>query len=252
VSSSGFLSTPLRQASVVDDAGHRPWPIPESPWVYAQTWEELAFLHWRVDADAVRALLPHGLELDMHDGAAWLGVTPFRVTGFRLRGVPPLPLLSTFPQLTVRTYVTRDGKPGIWFFSLDVGSQLAAEAAKRLYRLPYRHARMSVDRRGGFVHYDSSRPGTVFSARFRGSGDILHAQPGSTEEFLTERYCVYAADDERLYRAELHHPPWSLQAGEAAVELNTMAPAGVVLPHDQPLVRFAARQDVVMWGLEAV
>jgi uncharacterized protein YqjF (DUF2071 family) len=251
VSSNDFLSTPMRQAAVVDDAAHRPWPLPDAPWTNAQTWEELVFLHWRVDEAVLRPLVPSGLELETSDGSAWLTITPFRLTGFRLRGVPPLPFVSSFPELNVRTYVIRDGRPGIWFFSLDAASQLAVEGAKRLYRLPYHHARMSVDRRGGWVHYDSSRPGAAFSARYRGVGDFFRPEPGSLEEFLTERYCLYTGDEHELFRAEIHHPPWSLQLGEAAVELNTMAPEGVDLPRDeQPLIHFGARQDVVLWGLE--
>ena len=250
---SDFLTTPSRQAAVVDTLAHRPWPLPDGPWLNAQTWEELAFLHWRVDEAGLRPLVPAGLELETHDGSAWLGITPFRLTGFRARGVPPLPVVSQFPELNVRTYVTDGEKPGIWFFSLDCGSRLAVEGARRLYRLPYRHARMSVARRHGHVHYDSAREGAAFSARYRGVGDFFHAEPGSLEHFLTERYCLYSAgDDSTLHRAQIHHPPWPLQAGEAVVELNTMAPAGVALPDEDPLVHYAVRQDVVVWPLERV
>jgi hypothetical protein len=252
VGMSAFLATPARQAAVVDVVEHRPWPLPPRPWSNAQTWEELAFLHWRVDESGLRALLPEGLELDTHDGDAWLGVTPFRLTGFRVRGAPPLPFVSQFPELNVRTYVTRDGRPGIWFCSLDAGSQLAVEAARRLYKLPYRHARMSVARRHGHVHFESAREGAAFSARYRGVGDFFHPEPGSLEWFLTERYCLYTVDGGRLYRAEIHHPPWPLQQGEAVVELNTMAPPGVDLPDEEPLVHYALRQDVVVWPLEPV
>jgi uncharacterized protein YqjF (DUF2071 family) len=247
-----FLATPQRQAAVVEVVEHRPWQLPDGPWVNAQTWEELAFLHWRVDEAALRPLLPQGLQLDTHEGEAWLGITPFRLTGFRMRGMPPLPFVSQFPELNVRTYVTRDEKPGIWFFSLDAGSQLAVEGAKRLYKLPYRHARMSIARRHGHIHYDSAREGAAFSARYRGTGDFFHAEPGSLEWFLTERYCLYAADGGDLYRAEIHHPPWPLQTGEAVVELNTMPPPGVALPDEEPLVHYAVRQDVVVWPLERV
>jgi uncharacterized protein YqjF (DUF2071 family) len=250
--SSDFLTLPARQAAVVEVVDHRPWPLPRGGWSNAQTWLDLAFLHWRVDAAQLRPLVPDSLELDTHDGAAWLGVAAFRLTGFRLRGLPPLPLVSEFPELNVRTYVTRDGRPGIWFFSLDAASRPAVEAARRVYRLPYHHARMSVDRRGGEVRYDSSRDGKVFSARYRGVGELFHAEPGTLEWFLTERYCLYAEDGGTLYRADIHHPPWPLQSGEAAVELNTMAPAGVELPDEPPLVHFAGRQDVVVWPLERV
>jgi uncharacterized protein YqjF (DUF2071 family) len=246
-----FLATPARQAAVTAVTEHRPWELPDGPWMNAQTWQELAFLHWRVDEAVLRSLLPGGLHLDTYDGEAWLGITPFRLTGFRVRGMPPLPLVSQFPELNVRTYVSAEDKPGIWFFSLDAGSQLAVEAAKRLYKLPYNHARMSISRRHGHIHYDSAREGAAFSARYRGVGDFFHAEPGSLEYFLTERYCLYAADCGDLYRAEIHHPPWPLQTGEAVVELNTMSPPGIELP-DEPLVHYSLRQDVVVWPLERV
>jgi uncharacterized protein len=162
--------------------------------------------------------------------------------------VPPLPRVSRWPELNVRTYVTHDGKPGIWFFSLDASSVLAVEGAKRLYRLPYYRASMRCERLGEFVHFETARPGAAFSARYRGTGDLFHAEPGSLEEFLTERYCLYTEDGGRAYRADIHHPRWDLQRGEATIDLNTMSP--VALPDDEPHVLFSPRQDVVVWPLE--
>lgn len=244
-----FLETPARQASVVEETAHRPWPLPAAPWMQAQTWEELCFLHWRVDEAALRALVPAGLELETFDGAAWLGITPLRLTGFRLRGTPPLPRLSSFPELNVRTYVARDGKPGIWFFSLDTPSRFAVEAARRLYRLPFRQARLTLERRGGFLQVDSSRDGAVLSGRYRPAGEVAPPAPGSLEHFLAERYCLYAAGSGgELYRVEIHHPPWPLQPAEAELELNTMPPPGTRLPDEPPLAHFSARQDVVVWS----
>ena len=74
----------------METADHRPWPLPARPWVMGQTWDELLFAHWRVSAAAVREHLPDGLDVDEHDGSAWLGITPFRITGLRLRGMLPL------------------------------------------------------------------------------------------------------------------------------------------------------------------
>jgi uncharacterized protein YqjF (DUF2071 family) len=242
-----FLAAAARQAAVPDDADHRPWPLPAGPWAQAQTWEDLLFAHWRVPADAIARLLPSDLELDVHDGDAWLGVTPFRLTNLRLRGLPPLPKLSSFPELNVRTYVVRDERPGIWFFSLEAGRTVAVEAATRLYRLPYRRAQMSAERHGLFLRFDSARPGAAFSARYRGEGNLFRAERGTLEYFLTERYCLYTSDGDRTYRADIHHPPWQLQRAEAVVELNTVAP----LPLDgEPHLLFSPRQDVVVWALE--
>jgi uncharacterized protein YqjF (DUF2071 family) len=188
------------------------------------------------------------LELDTFDGSAWLGVTPFVLRDFRLRGVPPVPWLSTFPELNVRTYVSRDGRPGIWFFSLDAASTLAVEGAKRLYKLPYHRAQMSARRIGDHVHYESARAGAAFSGNYRGIGPLFQAEPGSLEEFLVERYCLYTEDGGRAYRADIHHTPWDLQRGEAHVDLNTMSP--VTLPEEEPHVLFSPRLDVVVWPLE--
>lgn len=220
-----------------------------------QTWEGLLFAHWPVPAEAVRALVAPGVEVDEFDGSAWLGITPFRVDALRLRGLPPAPLVSRFLELNVRTYVTRDDKPGIWFFSLDAASRLAVEAARRGYRLPYHQARMRAERHGHRIHYESTRLGSparpyVFSGRYRPTGEVETARPGSLEEFLAERYCLYTEHEGRIHRAQIHHPPWPLEPADGELELNTMPPDGLRLPDEPPLLHFSARQDVVIWPLE--
>jgi len=245
-----FLDLPARQAAVTSVTEHRPWPLPDEPWASAQTWVDLAFLHWRVDADELRLLVPGSVDVQTFGGTAWLGIVPFVLTGLRVRGLPPLPRLSTFPELNVRTYVTHGDRPGVWFFTLDAGSTWFVEAAKRLYRLPYQHARMRYERTEDHVQFESSRAGGTFSGRYRGEGNLFHAVTGSLEEFLTERYCLYTEDGGRLYRAEIHHPPWELQRGEATIDLNTIAP--LPLPDAQPHVLFSPRQDVVVWPLQEI
>jgi uncharacterized protein len=240
----------VRQARTVDHTEHRPWPLPERAWTSAQSWVDLAFLHWRVDPEALEPLLPEWAELDLFDGEAWLGIVPFVLTALRVRGLVPAPVFSTFPELNVRTYVTRDGRPGVWFLSLDAGSRWFVETAKRLYRVPYRLARMSSRRDGGGVRYASARKGAVFTARYRGDGPLFRAEPGSLEEFLTERYCLYTEDRGRAQRAEIHHPPWDLQRCDVELELNTMAPVRLAGRPEHGL--FSPRQDTVVWPLEAL
>jgi len=131
------LDAAQRQARSLEHLEHRPWPVPARGWTMGQTWEDLLFAHWRVPLEAVRAHVPADLEVEQHDGSAWIGVVPFRVTGLRLRGTLPLPGVSSFLELNVRTYVrAADGKPGVWFFSLDASSRIAVEVARRTCMAP--------------------------------------------------------------------------------------------------------------------
>jgi uncharacterized protein len=250
------VRTPERQSATLEVTEHRPWPLPHGRWLMAQTWEHLLFAHWRAPAEQLRAHLPAGVELDRFDGDAWLGVTPFRLTGLRARGLPPLPLVSSFLEVNARTYVTAGEKPGIWFFSLDASSELAVEAARYGYKLPYYRAEMRAEWRGGRLEFESRRrdsrgdPATL-RIRYRPIGEPFEGEQGSLAHFLTERYCLYTTDrDGRLQRAEIHHPPWQLQAAEAKLEENTMPPPGLDLLDAEPLLHFSERQDVVLWALE--
>jgi hypothetical protein len=217
-------------------------------------WHDLAFLHWPVDTPVLRQLVPSALELDLFDGQAWIGITPFRMSGVRPRWLPASPWLSTFPELNVRTYVTAGGKRGVWFFSLDAGNPVAVRVARWLFRLPYYPARMSLRIVGGSVSYTSIRsrrsaPPAEFVGRYRPTGSPMRSRPGSLEHWLTERYCLYALDSQgNACRAEIHHAPWPLQTGEAELQSNTMATAlGISLPRTAPRVDFAKSLDVVAW-----
>jgi uncharacterized protein len=214
-----------------------------------QTWDDLLFAHWRVDAVQLRDFVPDGLEIEQYDCSAWLGVVPFELNGLRARGMYALPFVSSFRELNVRTCVARDDKPGIWFLSLDASSQIAVQAARRLYKLPYFHAQISLERRGGKIVYECVRnERRTFSGSYRRIGGAAAPGPGSLEHFLTERYCLYAEARSRLYRAEIHHRPWPLQEADAEIDLNTMPPDELQLRGD-PILHFSKRQDVVIWPL---
>jgi uncharacterized protein YqjF (DUF2071 family) len=244
---------------IIDEIAHRPWPLPGSPWLMTQSWHNLLFAHWPVDAGMLRARIPPGLPLDLHDGQAWIGIAPFRMTNVAPRFVPALPFVSEFAELNVRTYVTLGGKPGVYFFSLDAESVMAVAAARSLLQLPYFTAEMTVRCDGACVEYsshrtDGSAPPADFAAQYQPTGPPYQPAPGTLDYFLTERYCLYNVDSRfRAYRLDIHHPPWKLQRAEAAITTNTMADAaGIRLPSMAPLVHFVRRQDTLAWAPETL
>lgn len=247
---------PPAWSEIARQADHRPWPPPPRPWIMSQTWTDLLFAHWPVSAETLRPLVPTGLELDLFAGEAWVGVVPFRIAHLAPRGVTRAGL--SFPELNVRTYVVAEGKPGVWFFSLDAADAVAVAMARATYHLPYFWARMRMEEDAGAIAYTSRRrhpgaPPAAFEGRYWPTGPVSASAPGSLEHWLTERYCLYAANRSgRLFRGEINHSPWPLQPAGAVIETNTMAVAHGIALAGQPLVHVARRIDMVAWWPERV
>jgi hypothetical protein len=247
------LDAAARQAHSLDHVEHRPWPVPERGWSLGHSLVDVLFTHWRVPVEAVREHVPSQLEVDEHDGSAWVGIAAFKVAALRARGLLPLPGVSTYLEVNVRTCVTTEEKPGIWFLSVDVSNRLAAEVARRRYRLPYHHARMSAGRRDDWLEYECARndePGRVFSARFEAPGAASAGGPSSLERFLTERYCLYTGGDgEPLQRVEIHRAPWDLRPAAVELGLTSIAP----FDHgDDPVCHCSPGSDIVAWSPQPV
>ena len=226
----------------------------DRPWVLRMRWTDLLFAHWPLDSAALRDLVPAALELDTFDGAAWLGIVPFRMEDVAPRGLPALPGLSVFPELNVRTYVSHDGRPGVWFLSLDAASWPTVVGARRWFHLPYVHAAMSIGAAGEDIAYRSDRddptvPAAAFAARYRPVGPVAAAPPGSFEAWATERWRLFAMDRHgQVLRGEIRHGPWPLQPATATLDVTSLAAAhGLTLPDGPPHLRYSRRVDVRAW-----
>jgi uncharacterized protein YqjF (DUF2071 family) len=235
---------------------HRPYPLPESAFWASMSWHDLLFAHWPVPVDELRAAVPAGLELDLWQGEAWLGVVPFHMTQVGPPALNRLPWLSAFAELNVRTYVRHAGKSGVYFFSLDAASWPAVVGARVGFRLPYFWAHIARAREGNGVRYASRRlvgPRARFQARYGPRADPFRASPGSFEHWLTERYCLYTTDRTGgVYRGDIHHGPWPLQAAEAEITENELTGWTGLRPRDTPpVLHFARRLDVLAWALVA-
>ena len=224
-----------------------------------QRWTNLLFAHWPVRADVLRPLLPPSLTIDTLEGEAWVGVIPFHMSNVRPRGIPPLPWVSAFHELNVRTYVRVGERAGVWFFSLEASNPLAARLARATVHLPYYDARMRVVvGPDGAVAYRSERtergaPPATFDATYRSTSDIYHAAPGTLEHFLVERYELFTSTPRGLMSVKVAHSPWPLQHAVARIERNTMgAAAGVALTGKPRHLHFARRLDVRVWPPESL
>lgn len=226
-------------------------------------WEDLLFMHWPIDPQLMREIVPEQFELDLFDGQAWLGVVPFRMSGVRPRCLLALPKNlgksnpSRFLELNVRTYVKVADKPGVLFFSLDAESKLAVRAARRFFHLPYFDARMScgVEQEGWF-DYESCRthadaPAALLRVRYHPAPDSepTFSETGSLTHFLTERYCLFVLNKKgQPLVGEIHHPPWPLRRAEVDIQhLDMTTHLGIELTAPPHCSHFAKRLHVVAW-----
>ncbi len=252
--------TPAENAAdILAATNHRPWPLPSTRWLMAMRWTDLLFAHWPLGAQEVARLLPEGLALDTWEGAAWVGIVPFRMEDVQLQGFPMVPGTHVFPEANVRTYVRepKSGHPGVYFFSLDAGNLLAVIGARSWFHLPYYFARMSIERDDvsgdGHWRYRSKRllarrPADLH-VRYRGARPALPpSKPGSIEHFLTERYALFTRGNAHLFRCDIHHRQWTLEPAEAQFEaLSLPDPAGIKLSTSAPILHFSRVQDVLAW-----
>ncbi len=227
---------------------------PADPLVMYQNWHHLLFLHWEVPAAELQARLPAGLELDTFEGHAYVGLVPFTVSGVRPVLLPPVPGLSSFHEINVRTYVHVGGKdPGVWFFSLDASSRVAVEAARSLYKLDYFDADIEfgasddplprVDVRCRRTDPRGAMPAGCSISYTPADAVVSNATPGTLDHFLLERYILYAADDSRnLYRARIHHQPYPLQRVDVRIAEETLVWAAGIRRSEEPHLRHYARE----------
>ena len=241
-----------------------PRPLPSGRWVFSQRWNDLLFAHWPIPPASLASLIPDGLQADTYHGSAWLGVVPFWMDRIKLRGLPPIPPIGSFPELNLRTYVRdqQTGAPGVLFLSLEASNLLAVGFARTLYNLPYHWAEMRFEQRSEreFAFYSRrrwTRPPVIFKARYRGLGPtrkLAESRSGSLEYFLTERYCVFTPSRTgELMRANVHHVPWPLEEAEAEIEHNDLAAAlRIRIPNQEPVLHYSRRLAVYVWQLERV
>ena len=220
-----------------------------------QKWGKLLFMHWPIDANLLRPLIPAGLEIDIFNGSAWIAIVPF--TMWDIRAFPPyvpaMPGLNAMHELNVRTYVHLNGTPGVWFFSLDCNNAAAVFGARTFYYLLYYNAELTLEQADSKIDYSLDRtdkPKANFRATWHIGTSLLTSEPGSLEFFLTERYCLFSEHKSELYRSQIHHQSWPLQTATLDSHTSTMIDAlNLPEPTDPPLLHYAEEIAVDIWPL---
>ncbi|MEM7154392.1 MAG: DUF2071 domain-containing protein [Myxococcota bacterium] len=221
-----------------------------------QSWRDLLFVHWEIPADALRPLLPDRLSIDTFEGRAYLGLVPFVMQDIRPRWLPRV-MAQNFLETNLRTYVHLDGEqPGVWFFSLEASSWLAVTAARLGWALPYHHARMSVQRDGDRFDYSTVRRRSEAQAQasWTVGTELGPSKPGTVEHFLLERYILYAEKKGRLYRGQVHHPPYVARAARLHRFEESIATAAGLPGYAEPpaFVHACDGVDVEVFAIEPV
>ena len=222
-------------------------------------WRHLLFANWPVDSDHLATHLPDELAVHEHDGTGWLSVIPFVNVKTRPRGLPAWTGIR-LPELNLRTYVTCDGEPGVYFFSLDADGLLSVLGARLTHRLPYYYARIDIRPERDRVRFSSRRlhPGdrpARYEVTYRPTGESFEAEPGSRAEYLTERRRLYTqGTDGTIRHTDVEHDRWTLYPAEVSTTENTLFDAnGFDHPESEPTLYYSPGVDVVTtrskpWG----
>jgi uncharacterized protein YqjF (DUF2071 family) len=217
-----------------------------------QSWNWLTFLHWRYPPETIQAILPKGLTVDQYDGAAWVGLVPFRIDGLRLPMMRAIPWISSFPETNVRTYVRdSNGDRGLWFLSLDADRMAAVAVARTGFRLPYQWARVKLTRNASSVKYSSKRNGLMAVCPAHSEIEIEICEPYAPEElsdrdvFLTALWRFYTRIGGGLSYVQVEHPPWPLyHARVLKLDEDLLTAAGLPPTEGEPVVHYSPGVDV--------
>lgn len=194
-------------AELLQQTTHRPWELPTTGWSYYQEWNNALFFHWEIPLELLQSLVPSNLKVDLYEGKAYISLVPFTMQKIRPKYLPSLAFVSDFHEINLRTYVTHQGKPGVFFISIEAEKSLSAFLSRMLSGLPYKKSTM-VRTPKGYTSQNKLQD-FRFSAEYE-IQEVIVAKTG-LDRFLTERYSLYLERNGKLYRYQIHHKEWELR-----------------------------------------
>lgn len=196
----------MKPKEILSSTSHRIEALPTDKWKYYQEWNKAIFLHWEVEYDELRQLVPSELQLDTIDGKPWVSLVAFSMENIRPAQLPAIAPISNFAEINIRTYVTYKGISGVYFLSIEGGKCLSCFIARNLSHLPYRFSKMSRSE-GSYVS-DNQTFADHFSMKYSVGNRLT--QKSSLDIWLTERYALFQDQGSKINSYIIHHVEWPI------------------------------------------
>lgn len=200
----------------------KPFNTRRTNYILLQSWENLSFLHWRVDKEILIQHIPKHLTLDLYRNEAYIGIIPFMMKNVRPRWGVSVPFISNFPEFNIRTYVKFKNIKGVFFLTLDAQSIITRIYASNFFHLPYRYSRGFVKRKNSSFFWKSDRilGDYGLEGSCKGIEEDQYAVKGSLDEFLLERYFLFTYDQKKIKKGFIHHKKWKFKKAKPKIIKN--------------------------------
>lgn len=235
---------------ILKNISHRTWRLPYRKWSYYQEWNDALFLHWKVEESELQKLTPTNILIDKFEGETWVSVVAFTMKKTRPRNLPSISFISNFDEVNVRTYLTQDNKPGVFFLNIEAQKKISTYIARQLSGLPYEKAEIKRSEDENIKYFTSKNKNKNF--RLEAKFEVGQELPNKStlDKWLTERYCLYLQTNNETYKYEIQHEPWKLFQVEI-IELTADYKFGSIDLNRKPdLVHYSNGVKILAWGKE--
>jgi uncharacterized protein YqjF (DUF2071 family) len=230
---------------LLDQTGHRDFPLPNRHWAFYQEWQDVLFLHWKIPYRMLRELVPDSLTLDCYDGEYYISLVPFSMKNVRPRFLPAFSPVSDFHEINLRTYIQMGGRRGVYFLSIEAEKQISTWISRTISGMPYEKSHIVRDHNC----YQSSQPGNnkQLDLEYVVTGDSFVKSP--LDHWLTDRYCLFLTEAGQVYRYDVHHVEWPILPVKLLKYHVNYQIGNLVLQNQAPtLMHFSRGVQVLAWG----
>ncbi|PKD16193.1 hypothetical protein APR41_10425 [Salegentibacter salinarum] len=235
----------MRPEEILKHTEHRPWPIPDSSWKIYQEWQDVIFLHYKVDIDALKNYVPAELSIDTFDGDAWISVVAFTTRNVKPRGLPSFSPLSDFHEINIRTYIKDGKRSGIYFLSLEAAKIISAELTKLITELPYIFT--EINREKGLFSGKNKDYNSFFDVKYEVK-EIK--EKDKLDSWLMERYALFQDGREHIIVFEVLHQPWELRNLNLTSKMIKYPPFAGFFINEPDRLGYSPGVEVLVWGKE--